>query len=114
MRKLLNTLYITNPDAVLGKDGEKIVIRVDGKEVGRRPVHILEQIVCFNYTGMSSALLTLCASHHVAVTFLNGAGPIWRQFPWPCQWKRTAASRTIPHCRYTGAGIAGGKRSYQR
>lgn len=83
MRKLLNTLYITNPEAVLGKDGENIVIRIDGKEVGRRPVHILEQIVCFNYTGMSSALLALCASHHVAVTFLTAHGEFAGNFHGP-------------------------------
>ena len=54
MRKLLNTLYITNPNATLGRDGENIVVRIDGKEVGRRPIHILEQIVCFNYTGSTT------------------------------------------------------------
>lgn len=83
MRKLLNTLYITNPDAVLGRDGENIVVRVDGKELGRRPIHILEQIVCFNYTGMSSALLKLCAAHHVTVTFLTAHGEFAGSFQGP-------------------------------
>ena len=48
MRKLKNTLYITSPNAVLSKDGENIVVKIDGREVGRRPIHILENIVCFN------------------------------------------------------------------
>lgn len=74
MRKLLNTLYITNPDATLGRDGENIVVRVNGQEVGRRPIHILEQIICFHYTGMNGALLKLCAQHHVTVSFLTPHG----------------------------------------
>lgn len=74
MRKLLNTLYITNPNATLGRDGENIVVRIDGKEVGRRPIHILEQIVCFNYTGMNSALLKLCVQQGISVSFLTPHG----------------------------------------
>lgn len=74
MRKLLNTLYITNPNATLGRDGENIVIRIDGKEVGRRPIHILEQIVCFNYTGMNGALLKLCMKQGISVSFLTPFG----------------------------------------
>lgn len=74
MRKLQNTLYITNPDATLGRDGENIVVQIDGKEVGRRPIHILEQIVCFNYTGMNSALMKLCARQGITVSFLTSHG----------------------------------------
>ena len=31
MKKLLNTLYITNPDAYLKREGENILIFIDGK-----------------------------------------------------------------------------------
>lgn len=74
MRKLLNTLYITNPDAYLSKDGENIVVKVNDEEVGRRPIHILEGIVCFNFTGMSPPLIKLCAENNVTVSFLNQYG----------------------------------------
>lgn len=74
MRKLLNTLYITNPDMMLSRDGENIVIKMDGKEIGRRPVHILEKIVCFHYIGMNAALMRLCAKHNVSVCFLSPHG----------------------------------------
>ena len=74
MRKLKNTLYITSPNAVLSKDGENIVVKIDGREVGRRPIHILENIVCFNYTGMSGALIRLCSDHGVAVSLMDAQG----------------------------------------
>lgn len=74
MRKLKNTLYITSPEAYLSRDGDNIVVKIDQKEVGRRPVHILENIVCFNYTGMNGALLRLCAEHGVAVSFMDAHG----------------------------------------
>jgi len=74
MRKLLNTLYITNPNAYLSKDGENIVVKVDEEETVRRPIHILESIICFNYNGMSPALMKLCADHGVTVSFVNQFG----------------------------------------
>lgn len=74
MRKLLNTLYITNPNAYLSKDGENIVVKVNDEEIGRRPIHILESIVCFNFNGMSPSLMRLCSQNGVNVTFLNQYG----------------------------------------
>ena len=35
MRKLLNTLYVTTPEAYLTKDGENVVIRVKEKDIFR-------------------------------------------------------------------------------
>lgn len=74
MRKLLNTLYITNPDLYLGKDGSNIVIRNDKENVHQSPIQNYENIVCFNYTGMSPALMGLCAEHNVSVNFLTPSG----------------------------------------
>jgi len=74
MRKLLNTLYITNPNAYLSRDGDNIVIKVDDNEVGRRPIHILESIVCFTYNGISPSLMKLCSTYRVSVCFANQYG----------------------------------------
>lgn len=76
MRKLLNTLYITNPDLYLGKDGSNIVIRNDKETIHQSPIQNYENIVCFNYTGMSPALMGLCAEHHVSVNFLTSSGKL--------------------------------------
>lgn len=74
MRKLLNTLYITTPDAHLGKDGENVVIRVEDEIRFRVPVHNLESIVTMGYTGASPALMNLCAERGVSLAFHTPQG----------------------------------------
>ncbi|URZ05945.1 type I-C CRISPR-associated endonuclease Cas1c [Clostridium felsineum] len=74
MRMLLNTLYVTNPEAYVSRDGENVVIKINNKEALRRPIHILEGIVCFNYVGISPGLMKLCVDNNVAVSFLNEYG----------------------------------------
>lgn len=74
MRKLLNTLYITSPDAYLSRDGDNVVVSVDREERFRVPVHNLEAIVCFNYSGVSPSLLGLCCERGVCVHFLSESG----------------------------------------
>jgi CRISPR-associated protein Cas1 len=74
VRKLLNVLYITNPDAYLARDGENVVVRIDDEIKFRVPVHNLEGIVCFGYPGASPALLGLCAERGVAFSFVTEYG----------------------------------------
>ena len=74
MRKLLNTLYVTTPDSYLSKDGENVVIRVGDEEKFRVPIHNLEGIVSFGYTGASPALMGLCAERNVSLSFLTNHG----------------------------------------
>lgn len=74
MRKLLNVLYVTTPDAYIAKDGENIVIRVAEEERFRIPVHNLEGVVCFGYQGASPRLMHHCAKNGVALSFHNEYG----------------------------------------
>lgn len=74
MRKLLNVLYVTSPDAYVTRDGQNVVVRVQDAEKARYPIHILESIVCFNYTGVSPQLMALCAESGVALSFLSEHG----------------------------------------
>lgn len=60
MRHLLNTLYVFTEDAYLMLDGENVVVRRDGAELGRVPLHTLEGILCFSYRGASPALMGAC------------------------------------------------------
>jgi CRISPR-associated protein Cas1 len=71
---LLNTLYVTNPEAYVSRDGENVVVKIDNKEALRRPIHILENIICFNYVGISPGLMKLCVDNNVGVCFLNEYG----------------------------------------
>lgn len=74
MRKLLNTLYVTSPDTYLSLDGENIVILKDEAEVSRIPLHNLEGIVAFGYTGASPALMGACAKRNIALSFMKQSG----------------------------------------
>ncbi len=74
MKKLLNILYITQPDTYLSLDGENIVIRIDEKIAMRLPLHNLENIVCFNYQGASPALMGACAERNIGLAFLTPNG----------------------------------------
>lgn len=74
MRKLLNTLYITSPDVYLSLDGENIVILKGEAEAGRVPLHNLESIVTFGYTGASPALMGACVKRNIALSFMKQNG----------------------------------------
>ena len=74
MRKLLNTLYVTTPDKYLSLDGENIVVLSEHEEVGRVPLHNLEGIVTFGYTGTSPALMGYCARNGISLCYLSRSG----------------------------------------
>lgn len=74
MRRLLNTLYVTIPDAYLACDGENVLIKVNDEIKFRVPVHNLEGIVCFGFAGASPKLMHLCCERGVAISFLSQYG----------------------------------------
>lgn len=74
MRKLLNTLFVTQPDIYLSLDGDNIVILREDDTIGRIPLHNLESIVTFGYTGASPALMGYCAEKNISITFLTRNG----------------------------------------
>lgn len=74
MRKLLNVVYISTPDLYLALDGENILFRRDEKTISRLPLHNLEQIVCFSYTGVSPALMGACSARGIGLCFLSPYG----------------------------------------
>lgn len=74
MRKLLNTLFITQPDMYLSLDGENIVILREEDSLKRVPLHNLESIVTFGYTGASPALMGYCADKNISLVFLTSSG----------------------------------------
>ena len=74
MRRLLNTLYVTMPDAYLACDGENVLVRIQDEVKFRVPVHNLEGIVCFGFAGASPKLMHLCCERGVALSFLTEHG----------------------------------------
>ncbi len=80
MKHIQNVLYITVPECYLMLEGEAVVVRKEDKETGktttalRLPLHNLEGIVCFNYQGVSPALMGACAERNINLCFLTPYG----------------------------------------
>ncbi len=62
MKKLLNTLYIIQPNRYLSLDGENVIINDQHEVIGRVPLHNLDGIYGFGCNGVSPALMGKCAS----------------------------------------------------
>ena len=74
MRRHLNTLYVSTENSWLHKDGENVVVKIDGAERGRVPLHLLGGIVCFGALGVSPALMGHCAERGVRISFMARNG----------------------------------------
>lgn len=74
MRKLLNTLYITNENAYLALDGENLVCRLEEENKFRIPFDNIENIVCFSYLGCSPAVMGKCVSKCIPINFVSPHG----------------------------------------
>lgn len=74
MRRLLNTIYITQEQAYISLDGENIVCLLDNREKFRMPFDNVENIVCFSYLGCSPALMGKCVEKLIPISFLSPNG----------------------------------------
>lgn len=74
MRRLLNTIYITDETAYLTLDGETLVCKIDGEERLRVPFDNIENIVCMSYLGCSPALMGKCVSKNIPINFISPQG----------------------------------------
>lgn len=74
MKKLLNTVYVTTPEAALRKDGENLVAEIDGEIRARVPLHMLAGVVIFGAISVTPALTGACAAAGITLTLLDRAG----------------------------------------
>lgn len=74
MKKLLNTLYVTDEKAYLSLEGEAVVCSSEGKPPLKLPLANLENICCFSYLGCSPALMGKCADKGVGLAFFTPYG----------------------------------------
>lgn len=74
MKHHLNTLFVTTQGAYLAKDGNAVEVKVERECKLRVPLINLGGIVCFGQVSASPALMAMCASSGVAVTFLTEHG----------------------------------------
>lgn len=74
MKRLLNTLYVTSPDAYISKDGTNIVVAVRGTECFRIPIINLSAVTSFGYQGASPGAMRLCVENGVGMSFFSPNG----------------------------------------
>ncbi len=74
MKKLLNTLYITTPDRYLALDGETVLVKHEDNIIARVPLHNIDRIMTFGYTGASPALMGKCTQNGIELVFMSQSG----------------------------------------
>ena len=80
MKKLLNTLYLTQDNFYLTRERDNIVIKQEGSIVNRFPYRIIDGIVCFSYLGASPSLIELCAENQINLSFHTPQGRFCGRF----------------------------------
>lgn len=74
MTTLLNTLFITTPDAYLRLEGETVCVMIDDQKRMQVPLHHIGSLVLFDHVMLSPALLGRCAEDGRSVVWLDRAG----------------------------------------
>ncbi len=74
MRKMLNTLFVFNPETYLSLDNEAVLVQKGTENLMRVPLLALESILYFGYKGTSPALLGYCGEHGIRFSFLTPNG----------------------------------------
>ena len=83
MKKLLNTLFVSNQGAYLAKDGETIIVKINGEIKMRLPIHGIGGIVCFGSVTVSPPLMAFCAERNVLISYLNEFGKFYARVHGP-------------------------------
>lgn len=74
MNQLLNTLYVTSPDAWLRLEGETVCVELEQVKKLQVPLHHLGAIVVFGAAGLTPALVARCAEDGRAVVLHDRHG----------------------------------------
>jgi CRISPR-associated protein Cas1 len=83
MKRLLNTLYVTSQGSYLSREGETVLVQVEGQTKLQLPIHTLSGIVCFGRVVCSPPLMHLCATRNVTISFLSEQGRFWARVQGP-------------------------------
>ena len=62
------------PERYLALEGENVLVREDKEIIARFPLHNLESIVTFGYSGVSLALMGACAKKGISLCFMSQSG----------------------------------------
>lgn len=72
--QLLNTLYVTTPEAYLHLDNDTLRIEVEGETRLRVPLHHLAAVVCFGHVMISPILMHRLADEGKSLVLLDASG----------------------------------------
>ena len=74
MTNVLNTLYVTVPEAWVGLEGETLRVKVGSETRVEVPLHHLVSVVCFQQVRMSGEAMLACHQRGVSVVWLGFGG----------------------------------------
>ncbi|MBP3956947.1 CRISPR-associated endonuclease Cas1 [Gemmata sp. G18] len=67
-------LYLQEPGSSVGKRSEHLVVKKDGKEMSRVPMHAIRQVVVCGNVQVSTQALETLATNDIAVSYVTGHG----------------------------------------
>jgi CRISPR-associated protein Cas1 len=67
-------LYVQEPGSHVGKRSEHLVVRKDGQEVTRVPMHAIRQLVVFGHVQVSTQALETLLQNEISIAYLTGHG----------------------------------------
>jgi CRISPR-associated protein Cas1 len=67
-------LYLQEPGSHVGKRSEHLIVRKDGQELARVPMHAVRQVVVFGNVQVSTQALETLAANDILVAYLTGHG----------------------------------------
>jgi len=67
-------LYLQEPGSFVGKRSEHLVIKKDGKELNRVPMHAIRQVVVFGNVQLSTQALETLVANDIPIVYLTGYG----------------------------------------
>jgi CRISPR-associated protein Cas1 len=67
-------LYLQEPGSHVGKRSEHLIVRKDGQELNRVPIHAIRQVVVFGNVQVSTQALETLVANDVPVVYLTGHG----------------------------------------
>lgn len=86
MKHVRNTLYLTQENSYVHKDGMSIVVHKDRQKIAQFPIHAIGEIVCFGFgISVSPALTEHCAKEGVTIVWVDGNGRFLARMQGPTQ-----------------------------
>ncbi len=76
-------LYVQEPGSSVGKRGEHLIVKKDGKEMTRVPMHAVRQVVVFGNVQVSTQALQTLLENEIGLSILTGYGKFIGSFQPP-------------------------------